>query len=130
MVRAMFKQIGLRQALEAGKISRPMIELFLALLRDTDTMRNELKQGPPVVTPIRGINDSVLLPAGVLESIKPPVFFLWGDGDPMGGAATARAFVDHVPSAELELMPGAGHAVWMDDADHAAAVTRMWLNRP
>src|SRR5205814_1920738 len=48
MVCAIFRQIGLRQALEAGKISQEMIGMFLALLRDTDTMSNELKQGPRI----------------------------------------------------------------------------------
>ena len=52
-------------------------------------MRNELKQGPRLLTPIRGINDKVHLPAGLLATIHTPVYFLWGDGDPMGGPATA-----------------------------------------
>jgi len=128
MVRAIFRQIGLRQALDAGKISQEMIEFFLALLRDTDTMRNELKQGPRLVTPLRGINDKVHLPTSLLANIRTPVYFLWGDGDPMGGAATAQTFVNQLPNAELEVMPGAGHAVWMDDAEHAASVTRSWLS--
>jgi pimeloyl-ACP methyl ester carboxylesterase len=53
--------------------------------------------------------------------------FLWGTEDPYGGEATARRFVQPIPNAELEMMPGAGHAVWMDDARHAADVTRRFL---
>ena len=46
MVRMMFRSIGLRQALDAGRISQEAIDWFVALLRDTDTMRNEIKAGP------------------------------------------------------------------------------------
>jgi pimeloyl-ACP methyl ester carboxylesterase len=64
----------------------------------------------------------------LLAEIHTPVSFLWGEEDPMGGAVVARAFVDHFPNAELELMPGAGHAVWLDDPGHAAATTRRFLD--
>ena len=126
-VRAIFRQIGLGQALKAGRISPEGLDWFLALLRDTDTMRNELKAGPRVMFPLRGMNDDVLLPLNLLAKIQTPAYFLWGEADPFGGAYVARAFVKHLPNAELELMPGAGHAVWMDDPDHAAATARSFL---
>ena len=126
-VRAIFRSIGLRQALEAGRISQEALDWFLALLRDTDTMRNELRAGPRVILPLRGMNDRVLLPVSLLAKVRTPVYFLWGEEDPFGGAAIARQFVARLPDAELELMPGAGHAVWMDDPDHAAAVTGKFL---
>lgn len=129
MVRTIFRSIGLRAALDAGRITQPMLDWFLSMLRDTDTMRNELAAGPRILTPIRGINDSILLPHSLLAKIHTPVQFLWGDEDPMGGADIANAFVAHLPNAELELMAGAGHAVWMDDADHAAKTTRAFLER-
>ena len=56
-----------------------------------------------------------------------PVCFLWGEEDPFGGAEIARRFVEHLPNAELELLPGAGHAVWIDDPDRAAATVRRFL---
>lgn len=127
MVRAIFKSIGLRQALEAGRITPAMLEWFLAMMRDTDTMRNETRSLPRFMTLWRGMNDSVLLPASLLSSIQTPVHFLWGEEDPFGGPDVARRFVAHVPNAELELMPGAGHAVWMDDPDHVATTTRRFL---
>jgi 2-hydroxy-6-oxonona-2,4-dienedioate hydrolase/4,5:9,10-diseco-3-hydroxy-5,9,17-trioxoandrosta-1(10),2-diene-4-oate hydrolase len=124
-VRMIFKSIGLRQALEAGRISQEMLGSFLALLRDTDTMRNELAAGPRLLTPIRGLNADTLLPIELLNRVTTPVHFLWGDEDPMGGAAVARAFVAHLPNADLELVPGGGHAVWIDDPELAAStVTR------
>jgi pimeloyl-ACP methyl ester carboxylesterase len=47
----------------------------------------------------------------------------------MGSPEIARRFVEHIPHAELELMPGAGHAVWLDDPDHAARTTSNYLNQ-
>ena len=106
-----------------------MLDWFVALLRDTPTMRNELKAGPRIIYARGGMNKRILLPAGLLASIQAPIYFLWGAEDPLGGAEIARQFVKQIPNAELELMPGAGHAVWMDDADHAVSATRAFLNR-
>lgn len=124
----MLRNIGLGQALETGRITQEMLDWFLSLLRDTDTMRNEVKARPRIIHPIRGMNREVLLPASLQSSIATPLFFLWGEQDPFGGAEIARSFVNHFPNAELQLMPGAGHAVWMDDAELAAETVRTFLS--
>jgi pimeloyl-ACP methyl ester carboxylesterase len=126
-VRAMLGSIGLRQALVTGRFSQQMVDTYLSLLRDTDTMRNELRAGPHAFR-LRGFNKSVLLPASLLGTIHTPTYFLWGEEDPMGDAEIAREFVAHIPDAELEIMAGAGHAVWVDDVDHVAATTRRFLS--
>ena len=128
-VRAMFRQIGLRDALKAGRVSQETLGCYLALLRDTSTMRNELKTGPRYIYPIRGMDDRILLNAALLTTIRAPVYFLWGEQDPFGSADIARGFVKQVPNAELELLPGAGHAVWIDDPDYSASITRRFLGR-
>jgi len=70
----------------------------------------------------------VLLQPSLLAAIRTPIKFLWGEDDPFGGAETARRFVEQLPSAQLELMPGVGHAPWMDEPDHAATVVRRFLD--
>jgi 2-hydroxy-6-oxonona-2,4-dienedioate hydrolase len=127
-VRALFRRIGLRQAMDGGRVPDEIIATYLALLRDTDTMRNELRAGPRIIT-LRGMADDVLLPDSVLSAVEAPAFFLWGDEDPFGGADVARAFVARLPDASLELVPGAGHAVWIDDPDRAAAAVTRFLPR-
>ncbi len=127
-VRAMLRSIGLRQALATGRFSQQMVDTYLSLLRDTATMRNELKAGPHTFR-WRGFNRSVFLPESLLGTIRTPTYFLWGEHDPMGDAKTAREFVEHIPGAKLEMMAGAEHAVWIDDPDHAAATTRRFLSR-
>ena len=130
MVIGMLRQIGLKGAVESGRFTPEMVDWFLAMLRHTDTMRNELRAGPRIVTPLKGLNDSILLSPEVLGRVSMPTYFLWGGDDPMGGAAVAEAFVAQVPGAELELLPRAGHAAWIDEPDHAAIVTRRFLQHP
>jgi 2-hydroxy-6-oxonona-2,4-dienedioate hydrolase len=127
VVRAMLRRIGLRQALDAGRVPQEVLDCYLALLRDTATMRNELRAGPRLVFPLRGMNAQVLLPASLLAKIHAPLYFLWGEEDPFGGPDIARRFVKHLPNAELELLAGAGHAAWVDDTDHALITTSKFL---
>lgn len=125
-VRSMFRQIGLRQALVGGRISQEMITWYVALLRHTDTMRNELEVGRWTMSR-QGLHEGIVVPPDLLSRILAPVYFLWGEEDPFGGPDVARDLVRHIPNAELELLPGAGHAVWLDDAEHAAKVTTRFL---
>jgi 2-hydroxy-6-oxonona-2,4-dienedioate hydrolase len=120
MARSMLKQIGLRRALETGAFGPVEMAWFLALLRDTDTMRNEIEAAPRITT-LRGFNETTLLVPSVLERVTCPSYFLWGEEDPMGGADIARRFVAQFPDATLELMAEAGHAPWMDAPDEVAA---------
>ena len=126
-VRSMFKQIGLRDALEAGRVTQVMIDWYRSQLNDTDTMRNELAAGPRLIT-MKGFDERIYFTDEFLARIKTPIYFLWGDNDPFGDAEIARAFVSKIPNAELELLPNTGHAVWMDDPDRAAQVTRTFLS--
>ena len=126
-VRSMFKQIGLRDALEAGRVSQVMIDWYRSQLNDTDTMRNELAAGPRLIT-MKGFDEQIYFTDDYLASIETPVYFLWGENDPFGDAGIARTFVSKIPNAELELLPNTGHAVWMDDPDKAAKVTRSFLS--
>jgi len=125
-VTAMLKQIGLRGAVESGRFSREMVDWFVALLQHTDTMRNELRAGPKLVTLLRGMNDTILLPPALLQSVRVPTLFFWGTDDPMGGADTARAFSALVPGAQLEVVSG-GHAPWIDEPERAARATTEFL---
>lgn len=127
IARSMLKQIGLRHAVESGRFGPTEMGWFLALLRDTPTMRNEIEAAPRILT-IRGFNDDTLLPASLLAQISTPALFLWGADDPMGGEEIARAFASQCPNGVLELIPDAGHAPWMDDPDHVAERVRAFLH--
>ena len=125
-VRSMLAQIGLRQALDAGRLSQEGVDWFGALLRHTNTMRNDI-DASPIFHGLRGVNDSILLDDELLGRIRAPVRFVWGAEDPFGGADVADRFVAKVPGAQLELIPGGGHAVWLDDPDGVAEGTQRFL---
>ncbi len=127
-VRAVLGQIGLKQAIAAGRVTDEMVDWYHALLRDTPTVRQELAATVKLLSPTGGLDPGLTLPAGLLGRIAAPTFLLWGDGDPFGGADAARTLAAQVPGAELELIPGAGHAVWMDDAALVAARTQAFLS--
>ena len=62
-----------------------------------------------------------------MASVQAPLFFLWGEKDPLGGPEVARRFAARLSDAELEILPGASHAPWIDDVQHAAEITRKFL---
>ena len=123
----MLAQVGLRQALEAGRVPSEGIDWFRSQLRHTNTMRNDIDASPPIMHPRRGMNDSILLTDDVLKRIRAPVYFVWGADDPFGGGVVAARFVARISSAELEVVPGAGHAVWLDDPGLVANATTRFL---
>lgn len=127
MVKALLRQIGLRRAIDTGRFDDDMIDWYLRLLRDTDTMRNDIRSSPKVITPLRGLNRRMLLTDELLARITMPVLFLWGDEDPNGGESVAHAFASRFPDARLEIIPEAGHAPWIDELDECAAHTRSFL---
>jgi 2-hydroxy-6-oxonona-2,4-dienedioate hydrolase len=126
-VRSMLAQVGLRQALDAGRVPQEGVDWFHSQLRHTNTMRNDIGASPPIMHPIRGVSDSILLTDDLLERIRVPVYFVWGAEDPFGGGDVAARFVARMPSAELEILPGGGHAVWLDDPDRVATATKRFL---
>ena len=55
-----------------------------------------------------------------LASTGTPVRVLWGTADPFGGTQVAQRFTARFADADLHLLPGAGHAPWMDDPSGCA----------
>jgi pimeloyl-ACP methyl ester carboxylesterase len=125
--RSLLGQAGLRQALAADKVPQAAVDWFRAQLNHTDTVRNDIDAAPPIVHPLRGLDDSILLDDELLAKIESPTRFVWGADDPFGGADVAPGFVARVPGAELELIEGAGHAVWIDEPEATATSIRHFL---
>jgi pimeloyl-ACP methyl ester carboxylesterase len=125
-VRMTFRRIGHGPSLDRGQITALDVSTYLALLRDTDTMRNELAMGRALVSPIRGLTD-VRLDDGVLGRVTAPTLFLWGERDPFGGVETAREVVERMPNAELDMVAGAGHAPWLDDLERCVGRAATFL---
>jgi pimeloyl-ACP methyl ester carboxylesterase len=128
LVRTLLSQIGLKRAIKTGAFTSEMLDWTVALMRETNTLANDLRASPRIVTPIKGLNRQVLLTDDLLARIRTPALFLWGDEDPNGGATVARAFVPRLPNAELEIISEAGHAPWIDDLARCAHRTREFLS--
>jgi pimeloyl-ACP methyl ester carboxylesterase len=124
-VRYTLSAVGLRRALATGRFSQLMVQTYLSLLRDTNTMRNELRDAPRGF-PLRG-GSKIVLSAEILGAIRSPCLFLWGEEDALAGAATAADFVHQIPGAQLTMIPKAGHAVWIDEPQHTALATEQFL---
>jgi pimeloyl-ACP methyl ester carboxylesterase len=126
-VRAVLRQVGLAGALASGRFTDAMLDWFHAMLRDTDSMRNELMSTPRLITPVHGQNDRMLLTSDLRARVTRPVLFIWGADDPNGGDAIGRRFAEPFPDARFEVLAGAGHAPWIDDPDRCAALTSAFL---
>ena len=124
---AMFRAIGMREAMDAGHVSKDAIRAYVALINETATFRNEITLGRAVVSPLRGPDPRLLLTDDERRSIHQPVRFIWGENDAFGGVDVARVFSGAFPDARLAVVPGAGHSPWMDDALLAAELTRRAL---
>jgi pimeloyl-ACP methyl ester carboxylesterase len=51
-----------------------------------------------------------------LARLACPALVLWGERDPYLPTRFAQAYAEALPDAEMELVPGAGHWPWIDDA--------------
>jgi 2-hydroxy-6-oxonona-2,4-dienedioate hydrolase len=118
-VRMLFRRLGHGPKLEDGRITQADLDCYLALLRHTDTMRNEIGPAHALVSPIRGL-DRLLLTDATLSRVTCPTLFIWGGQDVFGGPETARRLVSRIPNATLDLMPDAGHSPWLDDLGYCA----------
>jgi len=124
----MLRQVGLRGAIDSGKFNAEMLDWFLALMRYTPTLLNEIRATPKMIQPIKGVNEAMLFTDEMLARVTSPVCCFWGEDDPNGGAETAKRFVARLPHCTLELVPDAGHAPWIDETELATASTRAFLN--
>ena len=128
-VRMLFRRLGHGPKLEDGRITQEDLDCYLAMLRHTDTMRNEIGPARALISPLRGL-DGLNLSDELLSRVACPTLFIWGGRDVFGDAETARRLVARIPSAELDLMPDAGHSPWLDDLAYCASAVTGFLSGP
>ena len=126
LVRSMLKTAGVRGAIESGRFSDAMVDWVVALLKHTETFRNETLDSPRPAD-LRGEVERVRHPAELLAKVTHPVHLFWGTGDYFGGEAVASEFANLLPNATLEMVAGAEHAPWIDQPDKALDALRNHL---
>jgi pimeloyl-ACP methyl ester carboxylesterase len=118
------RQLGHGATLDSGGPSPATLGWFLALQQHTDTMRHEFQAMTAMGSFRHGFDPALTIRSETLELVKSPTYFLWGEHDIYGDERVARAMVEAMPEAELEMLPRAGHLCWLDDLDRAAAALR------
>lgn len=128
MVRSTLRQIGLGNALDAGRIPDVGIAWNAALHNHTDTRRHEF--GIAGDTPLHRQVEELALTRDELARITTPTRIVFGTADPMGTVGAMEGLAAGMPHADLEIWQDAGHAVWLDRLEPAADVVREHLREP
>jgi pimeloyl-ACP methyl ester carboxylesterase len=124
-VKMMFKQVGLKRAIESGKFDDDMLAWSVAVMKHTGTLRSETDNNTFIS--LKGENPEFLFTDEELQRLHMPVLLLWGDEDSNGGRREAETFAAQLPNAILEIVDRAGHAPWIDEIEFCAAKTRDFL---
>ncbi len=66
-------------------------------------------------------------PAGKLQDIKAPTLVLCGEADRMTPVNQARALAEKIPDARLEIIPGAGHMLMIEQPQRTASFLANFL---
>ena len=124
-IKLMFKQVGMKRAIETGTFDDDMIAWSIAVMKHTETLRSETLNNPFIS--LRGLNPEVLLTDEELARLRSPVLLLWGEEDTNAGELEAKAFAARLPDATLEIVREAGHAPWIDQLNFCADRTRSFM---
>ena len=123
---SIMRQIGHGKTIDKDALPPGMMDWYLALMNQTDTMRNEL-QAIQHVANWRGVRPEYSYDGDLMRSIPTPTLFLWGEDDTFGGRGIARHAVNSMPDASLVMFPDQGHLPWLDDPVDHARYTREFL---
>ena len=65
-----------------------------------------------------------------LKNLKAPTIFIYGDKDMEGPPLLAREMAALMPNAHCEIIPDAGHLVWLDQPNSCMRITNEFLRSP
>jgi pimeloyl-ACP methyl ester carboxylesterase len=111
---------------QATLARRPdLIDLLVALGRDPVTDRAAKAEIRLLVSPFAllsrsGFRGRSRVRPDELRQVAMPTLIVWGERDPLGGVAVARAITDLIPNARLEVLP-TGHGPWLGEPTRTAA---------
>ena len=129
LVKSLLSQVGLKRTIDTGAFTAEELGWTVSLLRETDTLVNDMRASPRIITPVKGLNPAIPLTDDTVARVASSTLFLWGDEDPNGGPSVARAFAGRLPNSELNIIANAGHAPWIDQPDQCAQHTSEFLQR-
>jgi pimeloyl-ACP methyl ester carboxylesterase len=101
------------------------IEALIAAGQDEVATAASLGELRTLISP-SGWPPELVVSPDELRALTMPTLLIWGDHDPLGGAAAAQMTVTAIPHARLELL-SAGHAPWLGHLDQIAALVSDFL---
>jgi pimeloyl-ACP methyl ester carboxylesterase len=125
--RSVLRQDGHGPSLDAGLIPDVFFDWHVALIRNTETMRNERAMIRDAVIGGRGWRPGLTFEPAELAAIRQPLLYVIGTADPEGTVDYAERVVGMLPNADLRVLPGGGHMLWLDDAAHVGNAIRTFL---
>ena len=94
-----------------------LVDLLVALGRDPASHHAATTEHRVLISPLAMVSPSgfrhrARLGPGELGRLAVPTLLIWGEHDPLGGAAVARRVAGLIPQARLEILP-TGHVPWL-----------------
>ena len=101
-----------------------LIDLLVAVARDPVAQRATRAEFRAIVSPLPLLSRDGFRRHGrvrpeELGGLAMPTSVVWGERDPLGGSAVARAVTGLIPDARLEVLP-AGHGPWLGEPQRTA----------
>ncbi len=120
--RKMWRSIGHGASLDEGRLDAAYLEWWGALLKHTDSLRNDMA----VMRLLRGrpgaYSPEHLIGPSERSRISAPTLVIWGENETFGDHALADALVASIPNADLKLIDGGGHLPWIDAPEEVATM--------
>jgi pimeloyl-ACP methyl ester carboxylesterase len=125
--RSVLRQDGHGPSLDAGRIPDVFFEWHVALIRNTETLRNERAMIRDAVIRGGAWRPGLTFEPAQLAAIRQPLLYVIGTADPEGTVDYAKRVVGMLPNAELRVLPDGGHMPWLDDAAQVGQALRTFL---
>jgi 2-hydroxy-6-oxonona-2,4-dienedioate hydrolase len=125
--RSVLRQDGHGPSLDAGRIPDVFFDWHLALIRNTETLRNERAMIRDAVIRGGAWRPGLTFEPGQLAAIRQPLLYVIGTADPEGTVDYAKRVVEMLPNADLRVLADGGHMPWLDDAAQVGQALRTFL---
>ena len=119
------RAIGHGPSVDAGRLDS-FIDWRVRLTAETPSMRNERAMVRAYIGR-EGWRPGFLPTDVELASIQQPVRMFFGSADNAGTPEIWKRFVALLPNGSVEVVDGAGHMLWWDDAERVGTAVRRFL---
>jgi pimeloyl-ACP methyl ester carboxylesterase len=125
---SILRQDGHGASVDAVRIPDAFLGWHVALMHETDTLRNERAMIRAVLGRRRW-RPEVTFGVDELARVQQPILYVHGTNDPEGTVDQVKHVVGLLPQAELHLIDGGGHLPWFDDPSQVGAHVSRFLAR-